>query len=100
MRAFILGASKSRMHVVAFALLTGAITTVNAHFMLEYPPPWGPVDASNELYFCGNVASFSSIRKLILGTDNYTHAVSNRSEFPLSGGYITLQSGHVNWNRT
>jgi hypothetical protein len=49
------------MHFVAFALLTGAITIVNAHFMLEYPPPWGPVDAANELYFCGNVASFSSI---------------------------------------
>ena len=88
------------MHFIAFVLLTGAITTVNAHFRLAYPPPRGLFNASNEVYFCGNVASFSFIRILILGTDNYTQAVSNRSEFPLSGGYITLHSGHLNWRCT
>jgi len=95
-----LGASKTSMHFVAFALLTGAITVVNAHFRLAYPPPRGPFDAPNEVNFCGNVASFSYIRILILGEDNYINAVSNRSEFPLSGGYITLHSSHVNWRCT
>jgi hypothetical protein len=61
MRAFILGASKRKMHFIAFALLAGAITTVNAHFTLEYPPPWEPVEVPNEKSFCGNVARFSSI---------------------------------------
>lgn len=77
-----LGASKTSMHFVTFALLTGAITVVNAHFRLAYPPPRGPYDGPNEVNFC----------------DNYINAVSNRSEFPLSGGYITLHSSHVNWN--
>ena len=27
-------------------------------------------------------------------------AVDNRSAFPLSGGFVTLSSGHPNWNRT
>jgi len=88
------------MHFVPFALLTSAITVVNAHFRLAFPPPRGPFDAPNEVNFCGNVASFSSIRILTLGEDNYINAVSNRSEFPLSGGYITLHSSHVNWRRT
>jgi hypothetical protein len=83
-----------------FALLTSAITAVNAHFHLYYPPPRGPFDADNEVNFCGNVARFSSIRDLMFAADNYVNAVSNRSEFPLSGGYVTLRSGHPNWSRT
>ena len=32
--------------------------------------------------------------------DNYVNAVSNRSEFPLQGGFFTLNSEHPNWSRT
>jgi hypothetical protein len=46
------------------------------------------------------VVDLSSIRVLIFREDNYVHAVDNRSEFPLRGGFVTLTSGHPNWNRT
>lgn len=70
------------MRLVNFALLTGVITTVNAHFQLSYPPPRGPFVEDNEVNFC----------------DSYVQAVSNRSEFPLSGGYVTLNSEHSSWS--
>ncbi|KAI9445441.1 hypothetical protein H4582DRAFT_1806649 [Lactarius indigo] len=70
------------MRFATFALLTGMITVVSAHFQVSYPPPRGPFDEDNEVNFC----------------DNYAHAVSNRSEFPLSGGFVTLNSEHANWN--
>jgi len=88
------------MRFSTFALLTSAITAVNAHFQLAYPSPRGPFDAKNEVNFCGNVARFSSIRVLTFAADNYVNAVDNRTEFPISGGYVTLRSGHPNWNRT
>lgn len=88
------------MRFSTFALLTSAITVVNAHVQLAYPPPRGPFDAKNEVNFCGNVARFSSIRVLTSAADNYVDAVDNRTEFPISGGYVTLHSGHPNWNRT
>ncbi|KAI9512653.1 hypothetical protein F5148DRAFT_973242 [Russula earlei] len=65
-----------------FVLLSGVITLVNAHFELAYPPPRGPFDDNNEVNFC----------------DNYVHAAANRSEFPLSGGFVTLASEHVSWS--
>ncbi len=83
-----------------FALLASAITAVNAHFQLAFPPPRGSFDDNNEVNFCGNVARFLSIRGLIFALDNYSNAVSNRSEFPLSGGFITLNSEHPTWSRT
>lgn len=32
--------------------------------------------------------------------DNYVDAVSNRSEYPLKGGFVTLNSEHPSWSRT
>ncbi|KAF8499179.1 hypothetical protein F5888DRAFT_1688361 [Russula emetica] len=83
------------MRFSTFALLTSAITAVNAYFRLAYPPPRGPFDMENEVNFCGNVARFSSIRVLTFAADNYVDAVDNRTD-----GYITLRSGHPNrdWN--
>jgi hypothetical protein len=46
------------MRFSTFALLTGAITVVNAHFQLAFPPPRGPFDDDNEVNFCGNVTRF------------------------------------------
>lgn len=53
-----------RSNFYIFALLTGAITAVNAHFELAFPVPRGPFDDDNEVNFCGNVARFVSIRVL------------------------------------
>ena len=88
------------MRFSTFALLTSVITMVNAHVQLAYPPPRGPFDAKNEVNFCGNVVRFPSIRVLTFATDNYVDAVDNRTEFPITGGYVTLRSGHPSWNRT
>ncbi|KAF8273768.1 hypothetical protein EI94DRAFT_1072237 [Lactarius quietus] len=65
-----------------FTLLSCAITVVNAHFQVAYPPPRGVFVEDNEPTFC----------------DGYVQAVSNRSEYPLGGGFITLNSEHPSWN--
>ncbi|KAI0307586.1 hypothetical protein B0F90DRAFT_30335 [Multifurca ochricompacta] len=70
------------MHFTTLTLLSSLIATVNAHFQLSYPPPRGPFVDDSEVNFC----------------DNYVHAVSNRSEFPLSGGVVTLNSEHTSWS--
>ncbi|KAF5356337.1 hypothetical protein D9756_004258 [Leucocoprinus leucothites] len=62
----------------ALALLTGA---VNAHFHLNYPEPRGPFVGANEPNFCGG----------------YTEVTSNRTTFPLEGGFFRIQQGHPNW---
>jgi hypothetical protein len=71
-----------RFNFYTFALLTSTITAVNAHFQLAFPPPRGLFDDDNEVNFC----------------DNYVDAVSNRSEFPLKGGFVTLNSEHPKWS--
>ncbi|KIM48435.1 hypothetical protein M413DRAFT_440167 [Hebeloma cylindrosporum] len=64
--------------VFLFAFLAAA---VNAHFQLQYPPPRGVFVEDDEPTFC----------------DGYLTAVSNRSEFPLSGGFFSLNSEHPKW---
>ena len=49
------------MHISTFLLLASAVTMVNAHFQLAFPPPRGPFDEDNEVNFCGNVVGLSSI---------------------------------------
>ncbi|THH16768.1 hypothetical protein EW146_g3932 [Bondarzewia mesenterica] len=61
--------------------LAGLAAVANAHFQLAFPPPRGVFNQDNEVNFC----------------DSYTSAVSNRSEFPLSNGFITLNSEHPTW---
>ncbi|KAG6845672.1 hypothetical protein H0H87_005879 [Tephrocybe sp. NHM501043] len=58
----------------ALALVTG----VNAHFRLLYPEPRGVFVADQEPNFCGG----------------YTNALSNRTTFPLSGGFFSIKTGH------
>lgn len=43
------------MRFPMFALLIGAVATVNAHFELAFPPPRGVFDDDNEVNFCGSV---------------------------------------------
>ncbi|KAI0067876.1 hypothetical protein BV25DRAFT_1780393, partial [Artomyces pyxidatus] len=70
------------MRFFTAAVIACFATVANAHFQLAFPPPRGPFVEDDEPNFC----------------DNYIHAVSNRSEFPLSGGFITLNSEHPSWN--
>jgi len=43
------------MRFPMFALLIGAVATVNAHFELAFPLPRGVFDDNNEVNFCGNI---------------------------------------------
>jgi len=43
------------MRFAALTLLIAAITVVNAHFQMAFPPPRGPFDEGNEVNFCGDV---------------------------------------------
>jgi len=66
------------MRFGSIVFLSGLLTVVSAHFQLQYPVPRGVFVEDNEPTFC----------------DGYTTAVSNRSEFPLNGGFISINSEH------
>ncbi|KAF7339665.1 hypothetical protein MSAN_02181500 [Mycena sanguinolenta] len=57
------------------------IALANAHFQLQVPAPRGNFVEDNEPNFC----------------DGYNDAASNRTEFPMTGGYFVLNSEHVSW---
>ncbi|KAJ3571348.1 hypothetical protein NP233_g3817 [Leucocoprinus birnbaumii] len=61
------------------ALFAGACT---AHFHLNYPEPRGVFVGDKEPSFCGG----------------YTEVTTNRSTFPLSGGFFRIQQAHPNWS--
>ncbi|KAG5719315.1 hypothetical protein E4T56_gene13298 [Termitomyces sp. T112] len=63
-----------------FAVLV-LLTGVNAHFRLLYPEPRGVFIEDQEPNFCGG----------------YTNAVANRTTFPLSGGFLSIKTGHPGW---
>ncbi|KAI0803055.1 hypothetical protein BC629DRAFT_1438146 [Irpex lacteus] len=70
------------MRSAAFVLLSGLVAAASAHFQLQFPPPRGPFVEKNEPTFC----------------DAYPpSADANRTEFPLSGGFISLNSEHPLW---
>ncbi|KAH9947641.1 hypothetical protein B0H21DRAFT_737384 [Amylocystis lapponica] len=63
------------------AYFLGLLTAVSAHFQLQFPAPRGPFVEDDEPTFC----------------DNYGNAVDNRTQFPLSGGFFSLNSEHPLW---
>ncbi|KAK0456298.1 hypothetical protein EV421DRAFT_45283 [Armillaria borealis] len=67
------------MQLAFLGLLAFWAGVTRAHFRLLYPPPRGVFVSDNEPNFCGG----------------YTNAVSNRSQFPLSGGFFSLSTGHT-----
>ncbi|KAG7099453.1 hypothetical protein E1B28_001304 [Marasmius oreades] len=70
------------MPFTPFAFLLAFCTSaVRAHFRLQFPDPRGAFVAQKEIDFCGG----------------YTDAVNNRTAFPLSGGMISISSGHENF---
>ncbi|KAI0318616.1 hypothetical protein OF83DRAFT_1241998 [Amylostereum chailletii] len=64
-------------HLAPFALFAA----VQAHFTLNFPDPRGAFVEDDEPTFC----------------DGYAHASSNRSSFPLSGGFVKITSEHPSW---
>ncbi|KAG5650441.1 hypothetical protein H0H81_012265 [Sphagnurus paluster] len=62
-------------------LMLALAAVVNAHFQLQYPPPRGVFVEDNEPTFC----------------DGYNTPASNRSIFPLTGGFFTMNSEHPQW---
>ncbi|KAI0048433.1 hypothetical protein FA95DRAFT_1076790 [Auriscalpium vulgare] len=70
------------MRFAVAAVLAGVATVAQAHFQLQFPEPRGPFVEDDEPTFC----------------DGYAQAVSNRTTFPLSGGFFTLNSEHPTWN--
>ncbi|KAF8895051.1 hypothetical protein CPB84DRAFT_1656090, partial [Gymnopilus junonius] len=62
-------------------LLAALAGIVSAHFQLQFPPPRGVFVEVDEPKFC----------------DNYLTPAPNRSLFPLSGGFFTLNSEHPSW---
>ncbi|RPD63158.1 hypothetical protein L226DRAFT_564447 [Lentinus tigrinus ALCF2SS1-7] len=61
--------------------MAGLMTVVSAHFQLQYPPPRGDFVEDDEPTFC----------------DGYVNSVSNRTTFPTSGGFISINSEHPSW---
>ncbi|KAF8704794.1 hypothetical protein AX14_013919 [Amanita brunnescens Koide BX004] len=60
------------------------VASVNAHFQLQFPPPRGPFVMNSEPTFC----------------DGYTNSTNNRTLFPLSGGFFSMNSEHPQWTAT
>ncbi|THV05966.1 hypothetical protein K435DRAFT_834426 [Dendrothele bispora CBS 962.96] len=67
----------------AFSVLSllGFASIAAAHFQLQFPSPRGVFDEDNEPNFC----------------DGYNDPATNRTKFPLSGGFYTLNSEHPTW---
>ncbi|KAH8096691.1 hypothetical protein BXZ70DRAFT_945738 [Cristinia sonorae] len=71
------------MRVQSVAFLSTLLSVASAHFHLEFPPPRGPFVADAEVGFC----------------DGYTNVTTNRTEFPLDGGFITWRAkAPEGWN--
>ncbi|KAF8226057.1 hypothetical protein L208DRAFT_388985 [Tricholoma matsutake] len=68
------------MHRSIISLLSFA-AIASAHFQLQFPPPRGPFTAANEPTFC----------------DGYNNPAANRTQFPLTGGFYSLNSEHPQW---
>ena len=91
------------MRSAVFTILALFTAAVNAHFRLQFPPPRGPFDEDNEPTFCGILYLFQNSQSLFsdsicFSTDGYTDGpASNRTQFPLSGGFFTLDSEHPQW---
>ncbi len=90
------------MHsAVAFLFALVSAVVVNAHFQLQFPTPRGVFNMDNEPTFCGYVMKYLLANIVLIDItsylDGYLNSVSNRTEFPLSGGFYSLNSEHTQW---
>ncbi|KAJ6562156.1 hypothetical protein B0H19DRAFT_1143713 [Mycena capillaripes] len=70
------------MRPTSTAFLLASLTALaNAHFQLQFPAPRGVFVEDNEPNFC----------------DGYDNPAANRTTFPLTGGFYSLNSEHTSW---
>ncbi|KAJ7931055.1 hypothetical protein B0H13DRAFT_1960200 [Mycena leptocephala] len=62
-------------------MLVSLVGLATAHFQLQFPPPRGVFVEDAEPSFC----------------DGYDNPASNRTVFPLTGGFYALNSEHTSW---
>ncbi|KAJ6562166.1 hypothetical protein B0H19DRAFT_1375342 [Mycena capillaripes] len=62
-------------------LLASLAALANAHFQLKFPAPRGVFEEEDEPNFC----------------DGYDNPAANRTLFPLTGGFYSLNSEHTSW---
>ncbi|KAG2011590.1 hypothetical protein CC2G_011687 [Coprinopsis cinerea AmutBmut pab1-1] len=71
-----------RMFFSALTITALLALGANAHFKLLYPQPRGPYNSTQLGEFCGG----------------YTNVTTNRTAFPLSGGFLNVQQSHEHWS--
>ena len=83
------------------AVLLSLTALASAHFQLQFPEPRGVFVEKQEPTFCGMFSGLYLLCALqtYFTVDGYNTAVDNRTEFPLSGGQISLNSEHPIWTR-
>ncbi|KAF4623353.1 hypothetical protein D9613_001602 [Agrocybe pediades] len=69
------------MNFLSLTFLLALSSAANAHFQLLYPGPRGAFVANDEPNFCGG----------------HTQVTTNRTTFPVSGGFFTIKTGHPGW---
>lgn len=89
-----------KMHRSIILLLSCFASIATAHFQLQFPSPRGVFDEDNEPSFCGAYrigwgGRFADGCLL----DGYNNPATNRTQFPLTNGIITLNSEHTQWTR-
>ncbi|KAJ7683220.1 hypothetical protein B0H17DRAFT_1170000 [Mycena rosella] len=62
-------------------VIASFITLASAHFQLQFPLPRGPFVEAKEPTFC----------------DGYDNETTNKTVFPLTGGFFSLNSEHTSW---
>ncbi|KAI0690690.1 hypothetical protein BC835DRAFT_1417630 [Cytidiella melzeri] len=70
------------MRLASSVFLSGLVAVASAHFQLSFPPPRGPFNQNNEPTFCDGYAPGTNV---------------TRTDFPLEGGFISLNSEHPQW---
>ena len=93
--------NKSRMTFTTLTFLLCLFGVTNAHFRLLYPLPRGNFVADQEPNFCGVCLWFCSLSwrfwRWQFFSGGYTEVTTNRTTFPLSGGFFSIKAGHPNW---
>ncbi|TEB21786.1 hypothetical protein FA13DRAFT_1757432 [Coprinellus micaceus] len=70
------------MKFAPLAVLASLSLGVHAHFRLLFPEPRGVFVADQEPNFCGG----------------YSDVTTNRTTFPLEGGFFRIRQGHEDWS--
>ncbi len=84
------------MRFTTSAFLLGLFASATAHFTLLYPLPRGEFvedDEPNVEVHSGGMTA--STDRSGYASGGYTEVTTNRTAFPLSGGFFTIKTGHA-----